>query len=245
MTARPRARVGCCGFAEAQARLFADLDAVEVQRTFYQPPRPPTAARWRQRAGGDFLFTLKAWQLITHEATSPTYRRLREDLSGDQLARVGSFRWNPVTRMAWERTLEIAAALDAAAVVLQTPKSFTPSPANLDRLRRFLSMADRDGRRLVLEPRGEQWDAATVRAVVQECDLVHGVDPFLDRPVGRGLRYFRLHGLPAYTYSYTFTDGDLERLAGWLPGNWPAWVLFNNHTMADDARRFRRVLARS
>ena len=73
--------VGTCGFAEAQQRLFRDFTVLEVQQTFYQPPRVSTAQRWRSTAPNDFIFTLKAWQLITHEATSPTYRRLKEPLS--------------------------------------------------------------------------------------------------------------------------------------------------------------------
>ena len=173
-----------------------------MQRTFYQPPRVQTALRWRERAPEGFLFTLKAWQLLTHEAASPTYRRLREDLSDRQLAQAGAFRWNPLTRRAWDRTREIAAALGAGAVVFQSPRSFTPSKRNLDRLYRFFECIDRDGRRMVFEPRGRAWDDATLRRLVADLDLVHAVDPFLRKPAGRGLRYFRLHGRPAYTYRY-------------------------------------------
>ncbi|MHC1610664.1 MAG: DUF72 domain-containing protein [Candidatus Methanospirareceae archaeon] len=35
------------------------------------------AERWRLRAPKEFEFTVKAWQLITHEPTSPTYRKAR------------------------------------------------------------------------------------------------------------------------------------------------------------------------
>lgn len=74
-------KIGCCGFPVARRRYWEGLAAVEIQRTFYQPPRLETARRWRQGAPVDFEFTLKAWQLITHEASSPTYRRLRRPLS--------------------------------------------------------------------------------------------------------------------------------------------------------------------
>ena len=69
-------KVGCCGFGMARARYAALFPVVEVQQTFYQPPRVATAARWRAAAPPPFVFSVKAWQLITHEPASPTYRRL-------------------------------------------------------------------------------------------------------------------------------------------------------------------------
>jgi len=57
---------------------------VEVQQTFYQIPRIATGKRWREEAPPDFEFTMKAWQLITHEPSSPTYRRLRTVIPGFQ-----------------------------------------------------------------------------------------------------------------------------------------------------------------
>ncbi len=239
---RPRVLVGTCGFAEAKDTLFRDLGILEVQQTFYQPPRPATAARWRQRAPKHFVFTLKAWQLITHRASSPTYRRLTEKLADSQLAGAGDFKWNPVTRMAWRRTREIAETLDAAAIVFQTPRSFKPTAQNLRRLARFFDTIDRRGRYMVFEPRGDAWTDELIRGVIKELDLVHAVDPFLRKPVGRGLRYFRLHGWPAYHYHYRYTAADLKTLADILSRTAQSWVLFNNDSMAEDARRFLRLL---
>jgi hypothetical protein len=45
---------------------------------------------------------------------------------------------------------------------------------------------------------------------------VHAVDPFLRRPLGRGMRYFRLHGRPAYHYRYRYTDAELSALRDML-----------------------------
>ena len=235
-------RVGICGFAEAQQRCFADFTILEVQRSFYQPPRLATAQRWRSQAPKGFLFTLKAWQLLTHEASSPTYRRLTEKLSRDQLARTGGLRWNDVTSMAWERTRALANALDAPAIVFQMPRSFLPSTPNLHRIEHFFGHIARDGRRLIFEPRGPDWDDAILMPLLVGLDLVHGVDPFLRAPLGAGLRYFRLHGKPAYHYRYRYTDQDLEQLARRLAADDAAWVLFNNQSMAEDARRLLRIL---
>ena len=139
--------VGTCGFAESHGKTFKDFGIVEVQQTFYQPPRVATVERWHEEAPDNFVFTLKAWQLLTHEATNPTYRRLRESLSETELAKVGSFKWNPVTRTARRRTLELAEALQAEAVVFQTPRSFLPSGDNLRRIYRFFESIDRQGQK--------------------------------------------------------------------------------------------------
>ncbi len=234
--------VGTCGFAESQGNTFKDFGIVEIQQTFYQPPRVATVERWRAQAGIDFIFTLKAWQLLTHEATSPTYRRLTEPLSENQLADVGSFKWNAVTRMAWHRTLQLADVLQAEAVVFQMPRSFLPTPDNLRRVHRFFESIDRNGRRVVFEPRGDAWTEKIVRRVITDLSLVHGVDPFLCRPAGRGMRYFRLHGRPAYRYRYRYTNKDLSVICDMLSRAWPNRVLFNNDRMADDAKRFIRLL---
>lgn len=243
MTGRNRIAVGTCGFAESQARTWQDFDLVEIQQTFYEPPRTATARKWRASAPERFFFTLKAWQIITHEAGSPTYSRLRTPLDARARRQAGSFRWNPVTRMAWERKLEIALALEARALLFQTPARFLPTEENLDRLRTFFTRIERPPcMRMVFEPRGEAWTDEILRPLLAELSLVHAVDPFLRRSLGRGLRYFRLHGKSAYHYGYKYTDADLETLRGMLSRAWPNWVLFNNASMAEDARRFRQLI---
>lgn len=234
--------IGTCGFAESHRKLFGEFDILEVQQTFYQPPRLSTAERWREEAPEEFVFTLKAWQLITHEARSPTYRRLKENLTDSELTQTGSFRWNPVTRMARERTRAIAEALQAGAVLFQTPRSFPPTAHNLECIRRFFGNLDRGALRLVFEPRGEAWTDGILRPLLRDLQLVHGVDPFLRQPLGRGLRYFRLHGRPAYHYHYRYSEAELLELKRMMSGSWPHWVLFNNDSMVEDARRFRSLV---
>ncbi len=242
---RPDVCVGTCGFAEAQARTWADFDAVEIQQTFYEPPQLITARRWRAAAPPGFRFSLKAWQLLTHEPRSPTYRRLRTPLSEAERAQAGGLRWNELTRRAWQRTAAIADALRAEAIVFQTPPSFTPSPAHIARLRHFFRALPRGPWRLVFEPRGDGWHDALLAPLLEELDLVHGTDPFLRPALGGGMRYYRLHGRPAYHYGYRYRDEDLARLQGWLDPVLPNRVLFNNRYMAEDARRFRRRLGRA
>ncbi|MHC4573974.1 MAG: DUF72 domain-containing protein [Planctomycetota bacterium] len=105
---RATTKVGCCGFPVARPKYFEKFSLVEIQQTFYQPPQPDTAKRWRDQAPADFEFTLKAWQLVTHEPSSPTYRRLKIPLSETQKKQLGAFRWTDAVRRAWQKTLEIA-----------------------------------------------------------------------------------------------------------------------------------------
>lgn len=230
-------RVGTCGFRASHEETFADFDALEVQKTFYQPPQLSTAQRWRSEAPDSFRFTVKAWQLITHEASSPTYRRLSEDLTDAEKKRVGSFRTNEVTLRGWRTTRKIAEALDADGVLFQTPKSFEAEATNRERLRRFVSEIDSAGLDLYFEPRGESWTDEVLVPLLEELDLTHAVDPFIRDPLGTGPGYFRLHGRPAYAYSYAYTDEDLDELLEYLPEDRPAFVFFNNAAMTEDARR--------
>lgn len=94
-------KIGCCGFPVKRQTYAARFHLVEVQRTFYQPPRLATAQKWRQERDPDFEFTLKAWQLITHQAQSPTYRRLRRKLSPKEKSQTGAFQQTPLVHEAW------------------------------------------------------------------------------------------------------------------------------------------------
>src|SRR5215207_8009682 len=136
-------RLGLCGFTMAFADHVREFPVVEVQQTFYEPPREATLLRWRRQAPLRFEFTLKAWQLITHEASSPTYRRLRRPLSAEERRECGSFRASPVVLGAWTRTLECTRLLRATAVLLQCPRSFRATPENADRMREFFAAVER------------------------------------------------------------------------------------------------------
>jgi uncharacterized protein YecE (DUF72 family) len=231
-------KVGCCGFGEARQKYFAEFPLVEVQTTFYQPPRPETARGWREEAPENFEFALKAWQLITHEATSPTYRRLTEKIPPARLKRYGGFKPTDEVFRAWERTAEIARALASRIIVFQCPAAFTPTPRNKRNLRRFFEKIPRRGHRFAWEPRGD-WRAEEVRRLCEELGLIHCVDPFKAAATHGKIRYYRLHGITGYRYR--FTDADLGRLRGLCAGRRDVYCLFNNMTMLDDARRFKKI----
>ena len=237
-------RLGLCGFTMAFEDYLREYRLVEVQQTFYEPPRDGTMRRWRALAPGPFEFTIKAWQLVTHDASSPTYRRLRAPLSAEERMEAGAFRTTPVVLRAWRRTLECAAILDATAILLQLPASFRPTDENIERMHDFFGTVHRPaGVRILWEPRGP-WPPDVVAGICRELGLVHVVDPFVATTVTPEQTYFRLHGITGARHVYT--DAELEQLADMLPDDPEVapYVLFNNLPRVEDARRFRRILAR-
>jgi uncharacterized protein YecE (DUF72 family) len=237
----PLLKVGCCGFRLTRAEYARQFRVVEVQQTFYQPPQLPTLRRWRAEVPPDFEFTLKAWQLITHPSASPTYKRLTTKLSEKEREESGSFQATNIVEQAWQTTRACAEALGARYVSFQCPASFTPTPPHVANLRQFVARLERRGLRLLWEPRGN-WPDALIGRLCQELDLVHVVDPFHRQTVTHELFYWRLHGGKDFRHDYT--AAELRQLLNLLPPDKPAYVLFNNLNMVDDARRFQE-LARS
>jgi uncharacterized protein YecE (DUF72 family) len=236
--------VGCCGFPEARGRYFGRFSAVELQDTFYQPPSLALAEKRRRESPPGFLYTLKAWQLITHPATSPTYRRLREPVDEASRGRYGFFRPTEEVLAAWERTLAIARTLAAAVVVFQCPARFTQTEEHVADMEAFFGRIDRGGLTLAWEPRGK-WHPALVRALCERLGLVHCVDPFENLCQHGEVAYFRLHGIGGYRYRYS--DEELVRLRQMCgeelaAGRTAVYVMFNNVSMRDDALRFRALL---
>jgi uncharacterized protein YecE (DUF72 family) len=236
---RGGARVGTCGFGLAQADYARTFSCVEVQHTFYQPPKINTLERWRALKPPDFEFVLKAWQLITHDARSPTYRRLKVKLSDIEKEEAGYFRDSVIVRQAWETTLESARALKAQTILFQCPASFTQTEEHIANLKKFITSIDREGLNLAWEPRGD-WDSGVVKSICDELRLWHVVDPFVNKTTTLKRAYYRLHGRGGWRYQYE--DGELEELARALPKRKESYVFFNNYKMTEDALRFCKLL---
>lgn len=234
------ARVGTCGFGLAQAEYARAFKCVEVQHTFYQPPQLKTLERWRAQMPSGFEFVIKAWQLITHDARSPTYRRLKRELSAGEKEGAGYFRNSAIVKEAWETTLASAKALRARTILFQCPASFTQTAENIANLEKFFSALDRQNLNLGWEPRGS-WESDVVKSICDELRLWHVVDPFLDKTTTPKRSYFRLHGRGGWRYQYE--DGELEELARILGKRAKGYVFFNNYKMTEDALKFCKLLA--
>jgi uncharacterized protein YecE (DUF72 family) len=241
-------KVGLCGFTLAMRDYPRHFPVVEVQQTFYEPPSDAVMRRWLTAMPVGFEFTLKAWQLITHEAKSPTYRRLKRALTEQERATCGAFRDSKIVRAAFDRTLECATLLGASTLLFQCPASFRPDPENVERLRHFIAHVARPrcppSLRLAWEPRGSAWSQKADLAVelCRELGLVYVVDPFVDAiHATAGPVYLRLHGVTGARHVYT--DEELRRLAAMTPPG--AYVMFNNIPRVNDAQRFSALVRES
>lgn len=236
---KSKVHIGTCGFRVNKVEYARLLSCVEIQHTFYQPPQVSTLERWRAEVPAEFEFTLKAWQLITHEAKSPTYKRLKKKLTEAERAEAGYFKPTAIVREAWEVTLACAKALKARTILFQCPASFRQTRENISNLEKFFSSVKRGRLNFCWEPRGE-WDGKVVKAICEELDLWHVVDPFVGRTVTQGKCYFRLHGRKGWRYKYE--DGELEELAAMMPEGKSSYVFFNNIHMTEDALRFQEIV---
>lgn len=189
------------------------LDAVEINKTFYDLPMASTFGKWRERVPGEFRFSLKAPREITHD------RRLED--AGDPLAEF----------LGRARELE-----DRLGVLLfQLPPSlqFDEQLATsfLDDLR------ERHEGTVALEARHESWFREGPEELLRERGVTRvAADPPRaggdGRPgADRGSVYFRLHGTPeAYRSPYRGNGLDRweERVREAAGDAREVWCVFDN-----------------
>jgi uncharacterized protein YecE (DUF72 family) len=234
-------KIGCCGFPVGRDRYFSELDAVEIESSFYKLPKPSTAERWGQEKPKGFSLTLKAWQLITHAPDCPTYEKLGRKIPDKLRGRYGHFRRTDEVADAWAQTAAIARLAGAEAVLFQTPPAFYQSADSLRDLYSFFKSAPRHGLVLAWEPRGN-WDDKLVERACRELELIRAGDPLRTPPSGRWV-YARLHGPPAgrrFELAHLHTEPELKRVLAAVDEK-PGWVFFNNKAMWDDARRLKAL----
>jgi uncharacterized protein YecE (DUF72 family) len=239
-----RVRIGLCGFTMAMEDYPRHFPVVEVQNTFYEPPRSEVMQRWRAVTGPTLEYTMKVWQLVTHPVTSPTYRRMKRSLAAG--AAPGFFRDSAAVAEGWQRSLQCATVLDATALLFQCPASFTPDSENVERMRRFFERITRPAARLLWEPRGERWVAerSLALSLCHQLGLVHVVDPFVTTPDPAQPVYWRLHGAAGPRSSYSL--GQLQQLVdmlGTISNPAPRYVMFNNLPRVGDAHRLAQLVA--
>lgn len=235
-------RIGTCGFGMTKEEYSGLLSCVEIQHTFYQPPQVKTLEKWREMMPAGFEFALKAWQLITHDQKSPTYKRLKKKIIETEREEAGYFRPTAIVKEAWETTLACAKALKAQTILFQCPASFTQTEENIENLNNFFANIKRGKLNFCWEPRGP-WDDEVVKKICRENKLWHVVDPFKAKTVTPQNIYFRLHGIGGWRYKYE--EGELEELASMLPENKIAYVFFNNREMIEDAVRFQEIIKKN
>jgi len=241
--------VGICGFAASKKRIFSSkLGIIEVQKTFYGFPRETTFERWRNEAPESMEFSLKAPMLLTHEPSSPIYRKSKFKLTEGEKEYFGTFKLNEKSEKIILRTFKIAKILNARHLVFQTPKSFNSTQKNIEIAKNFLSYVKKKFYgKVCWEPRG--WDPSIADGLCKSLNIIEITDPFARLPSHpQDVYYFRLHGSPPgeRMYRYTYTDNDLKELYETITtlSFRTCYVLFNNVAMFNDALRFISILGK-
>jgi uncharacterized protein YecE (DUF72 family) len=232
-------KVGCCGFPTSKEKYFKEFNIVELQNTFYNIPSLESIEKLKKESleiNKNFEFCLKAFQVITHKSTSPTYKKLKEKF-GNPL-NYGSFQPTKEVFTAWEKTKEIAKILDAKFILFQTPASFTEEEKNIKNMKEFFSSIKKEKFIFAWEARG--WSEQKRKEVCEELKLISAVDPFKEKPFGE-INYFRLHGLPGYNLKYVYSESDLKKLKSFCDKK-QNYVFFNNLQMFKNAIDFKNIL---
>ncbi len=217
--------VGTCGWSYYPERgdkllnYASVFNVVEVNSTFYRLPRLSTAEKWLKKArpvNKDFEFTVKVFQGITHRD------RFSSNKSIEYFNSVKS----------------IAKALEAKWLIFQTPKSFKPTDSNIKKLINFFNNIDREDFMIGFEVRwADEWKEEIVRPLFKELDIVHVVDPLRQDSFFGDIHYYRLHGFGKnIMYNYTFSDKELKEVCA--KAREGDYIMFNNYTMYEDAKRF-------
>jgi uncharacterized protein YecE (DUF72 family) len=191
-------------------------DTVEINSSFYSPPRPLDCKRWTQRVSGNprFRFTAKAWQRLTHEFKEAGGSRLQADC---------------------EAVLRSMAPLMEAgvfgALLIQFPWSYRYSEANVEHLRALFRQFA--GLPLAVEVRHGSWDREPFYDLLREnkvcfCNVDQPVIGNSLKPSSRitaRIGYFRLHGRNYRTwfqegagrdarYDYLYAPNEIREIAG-------------------------------
>jgi len=247
-------KVGVCGIPRRLEELENNLDAVEVQETFYKP-KTGKYKKWRQRAP-TLEFAVKAWFPITHGWNKLLSRKAKiksPSEIGVDPANIGGLRPTRDNLLLLEKTIEAAEELESKIIVFQTPGRF--KPLNPLEIAEFFNTVIDKGFIPIWEIRGSTLEyKSEVRSIVEHTrKLVLATDILRALPPVEYLApiiYTRLHGLGGgiVNYRYKYTMEDLERLLNVLisymrsENKNTAYVMFNNIYMYTDAMTLKSMI---
>jgi len=238
-------KVGTCGFPISRKRYFSEFRVVELNNTFYDIPNEEWVKKIREEAPKDFEFTFKAFQGITHDTKSPTWKKSKIDYKKLE-GKVGNLRPTKEVFEFWDKMMDIAKILESKIIVLQLPNSFIDSEENLKNAYEFFNSIDKKEIRIAIELRG--WKKENIKKVCEEFDLIEIVDLRIEKPsyISK-IGYYRLHGDykgKRIIYNYKYTDDDLKNILNKLLEikNEESYIMFNNVYMYNDAKRFLELL---
>ena len=169
---------------------------------------------------------MRAWQLITHPKDSPSYRGLPAGLV-PEAAEIGHFSASQAVADAFVKTLSACENLGVAALVFDTPRSFTPTRENRARIAAFFEDAPRpEQTQFVWRPQG-LWQAPEILSICSDLALL----PSLDESI------LGVAEAAYVTLAHAhYTEDRLEQIADQLPPE--GFVAFD----CNDSYRLARAL---
>jgi len=217
------------------AYLAEFFDCIEINSSFYAPPRPRDVASWARRVQNNprFRFTAKAWQKLTHDRDEATEASITSDCD--------------VVRRAMA---PLAEAGVLGALLLQFPWSCRYSEENMEYLEKLFRRLS--GLRLVIEVRHGSWNQEPFYSFLQAqgvafCNVDQPVIGDSLGPSGRAtanLGYLRLHGRNYGTwfekdagrdarYDYLYSEPEIKEISKHVnaiqQSTDETYVITNNH----------------
>ena len=221
------------------------FDTVEVNSSFYYPPRPETARRWLERIAHNphFIFTAKLHKVFTHR---------RERLTNDD------------ERLFREGIDPLMAAGKLGALLIQFPWSFKNDLDERNYLDQLLGKFK--DYPLVVELRHESWNNPRILQTLEDlgaglCDIdqpqfANSIKPSAE--VTSSIGYIRLHGrnyqnwfreeanvMERYDYLYSRDELDpwIERIKEVSDKAKQTFVITNNHARGQSLVNAFEILA--
>jgi len=199
--------------AYSQAFNFA-----EVNYTFYEYPEVRMVEQWRRTVPGDFTFTVRCHQDLTHKVR---LRPVEEAYS------------------VFDRMIAYCRILNAPFLHLETPPAYTFGQEELKAAFDFFSTVNSHGVRLAWEARNPL--TSGLISVMENFGIVHSVDLSRESPAYESEAiYTRLFGKGKYNV-YQFTDEELEDVDAKIAKSEVkmAVLAFHGLRMNTDALRFK------
>jgi uncharacterized protein YecE (DUF72 family) len=206
-----RLLVGLPALQGALEKYQARFDMVEIRPVDVSLPRVATLRRWRKSVPPGFVFSVILPRAVSELTAGPP---LEEALAA---------------------SLEVAAAVEARCVVLQTPASVRPTAANRKRLAAFFARIPPEGTVRCWEPLG-MWEREDVLATARDLGVLPVFDAAREALPPGPIAYTRLRALGK---SAALGAATVERIADRLRKRRESFVIVEG---AGDGQRVRAAL---
>lgn len=192
---------------------------VEVNYSFYEYPNTRMVERWRRTVPGNFTFTVRCHQDLTHKTGLKPV---------DQ------------TYAIFSQMINVCRILDAPFLHLMTSASYVLDDVRIRQAKDFFSTVNLKGVRLAWEVRGPI--TAKLVNLMQDFEIVHSVDLSREEPAYESdMVYTRVFGKGKHNV-YQFTDEELLEIDQKILKSAAriAIVTYHGVRMSSDAARFKK-----